>query len=159
MDFLHARKVSPLNLRFKPAQFPRYPNFASLNTYGNPPNPQKVSSHPHPKTSGLCLAKANHSPHQRGWDCLDLFALNVSTDFLFRNFVSSKEKSSALCSQVARTRKSASHPCPQNETGIDFLPIPVPFGEGGIRTRGRVTPTTTFEVVTLNRSDTSPFLT
>ena len=36
--------------------------------------------------------------------CLDLFALNVSTDFLFRNFVSSKEKSSALCSQVARTR-------------------------------------------------------
>jgi len=38
LDFLHARKVSPLNLWFKPAQFPRYPNFASLNTYGNPPN-------------------------------------------------------------------------------------------------------------------------
>ena len=29
-------------------------------------------------------------------------------------------------------------------------------GEGGIRTRGEVTPATTFEVVTLNRSDTSP---
>ena len=26
-------------LRFKFAQFPRYPNFATLNTYGNPPNP------------------------------------------------------------------------------------------------------------------------
>ena len=26
-------------LRFKFAQFPRYPNFAMLNTYGNPPNP------------------------------------------------------------------------------------------------------------------------
>ena len=38
LDFLHARKVSLLNLRFKSAQFPRYPNFASLNTYGNPPN-------------------------------------------------------------------------------------------------------------------------
>ena len=25
-------------LRFKFAQFPRYPNFATLNTYGNPPN-------------------------------------------------------------------------------------------------------------------------
>ena len=41
LDFLHARKVSQLNLRFKFAQFPRYPNFASLNTYGNPPNSQK----------------------------------------------------------------------------------------------------------------------
>ena len=26
MDFLHAREFSPLNLRFKPAQFPRYPD-------------------------------------------------------------------------------------------------------------------------------------
>ena len=30
--------------------------------------------------------------------CLAALALNVPTDFLFRNFVSSKEKSSALCS-------------------------------------------------------------
>ena len=37
--------------------------------------------------------------------CLAALVLNVPTDFLFRNFVSSKEKSSALCSQVARTIK------------------------------------------------------
>ena len=36
---------------------------------------------------------------------LDLFALNVPTDFLFRNFVSLKENAFALCSQVARTIK------------------------------------------------------
>ena len=36
MDLLHARKVSQLNLQFKFAHFPRYPNFASLNTYANP---------------------------------------------------------------------------------------------------------------------------
>ena len=36
LDLLHARKVSQLNLQFKFAQFPRYPNFASLNTYANP---------------------------------------------------------------------------------------------------------------------------
>ena len=41
---------------------------------------------------------------------LDNNALNVSTDFLFRNFVSSKEKSSALCSQVARTRAGLKQP-------------------------------------------------
>ena len=41
LDFLHARKVSLMDLRFKSAQFPRYPNFATLNTYGNPPNSQK----------------------------------------------------------------------------------------------------------------------
>ena len=29
LDFLHARKVSLMNLRFKSAQFPRYPNFAT----------------------------------------------------------------------------------------------------------------------------------
>ena len=32
---------------------------------------------------------------------LEIFALNESTDFLFRNFVSSKEKSSALCKNFA----------------------------------------------------------
>ena len=36
---------------------------------------------------------------------LDLFALNVPTDFLFRNFVSLKENAFALCSQVAQTIK------------------------------------------------------
>ena len=36
LDLLHARKVSQLNLQFKFAQFLRYPNFASLNTYANP---------------------------------------------------------------------------------------------------------------------------
>jgi len=42
-------------------------------------------------------------------DCLDLFALNVSTVFLFRNVVSFKEKPFALCSQVARTTICDSH--------------------------------------------------
>ena len=32
-----------------------------------------------------------------GVDCLESLALNVSTVFLFRNFVSFKEKTSALC--------------------------------------------------------------
>ena len=36
---------------------------------------------------------------------LESLALNVSTDFLFRNCVSSKENSSALCSLLARTLK------------------------------------------------------
>ena len=36
-------------------------------------------------------------------DCLDLFALNMSTVFLFRNFVSFKEKSFALCKKSAWT--------------------------------------------------------
>ena len=48
------------------------------------------------------------------------------------------------------------------ENGFSSLPskqktlVRLKYGEGGIRTRGRVTPTTTFEVVTLNHSDTSP---
>ena len=37
--------------------------------------------------------------------CLGLFAFNGSTVFLFRNFVSSKEKTFALCSQVAKPPK------------------------------------------------------
>ena len=37
------------------------------------------------------------------WACLGFFALNVSTDFLFRNFVSFKEKASALRKKSART--------------------------------------------------------
>ena len=36
-------------------------------------------------------------------DCLGFFALNVSTVFLFRNFVSFKEKTSALCKKSVRT--------------------------------------------------------
>ena len=64
------------------------------------------------ETSFELLAQLCHSlPTIR---CLDLFALNVSTDFLFRNFVSSKEKSFALRSQSARTRRTTvlggSHP-------------------------------------------------
>ena len=59
--------------------------------------------------SRLKTKKAPEGANFKKWrerrGCLDLFALNVSTDFLFRNFVSSKEKSSALCSQVARTIK------------------------------------------------------
>ena len=31
-------------------------------------------------------------------------------------------------------------------------------GEGGIRTRGEVSPTQTFQVCTLNHSDTSPYI-
>ena len=68
LDFLHARKVSQLNLRFKFAQFPRYPESVSLIPYGNPPNPQRrvlILIH---KQAGCGLAKADHSPHQRGWD-------------------------------------------------------------------------------------------
>ena len=55
-----------------------------------------------------------------------------------------------------------------NPRGFEFLPnyalkkryifTPIKFGEGGIRTLGGVSPTTTFEVVTLNRSDTSPLI-
>ena len=56
-----------------------------------------------------------------------------------------------------------------NPRGFEALPnfrkikrinmhLPLKFGEGGIRTLGGVTPTTTFEVVTLNRSDTSPLI-
>ncbi len=44
-----------------------------------------------------------------------------------------------------------------NKIGLGIKPKPILFGEGGIRTRGEVSPTTTFEVVTLNHSDTSPF--
>ena len=37
-----------------------------------------------------------------------------------------------------------------------FLPL-LKIGEGGIRTPGGVAPTQTFQVCTLNHSDTSPF--
>ena len=36
-------------------------------------------------------------------DCLEFLALNGTTDFLFTNFVCSKENSSALCQKSART--------------------------------------------------------
>ena len=120
LDFLHVRKVSLMNLRFKSAQFPRYPNFATLNTYGNPPNSQKRFS----PLSIQPLKKATQGGffkwrERRG--CLDLFALNVSTDFLFRNFVSSKEKSSALCLQVARTRAGLKQPAASSHLFIPQL--------------------------------------
>ena len=47
-----------------------------------------------------------------GGTCLDLFAINVSTVFLFRNSVSSKEKAFALCSQVAEPALNGLKPSP-----------------------------------------------
>ena len=86
-----------------------------------------INSHPTPKNDkiqaikkspeGSILADTTCIKWWRLGDCLDLFALNVSTVFLFRNFVSSKEKTSALCSQVAEPPKEWLNPSPPKLRG------------------------------------------
>lgn len=83
-----------------------------------------------------------------------------STLVFFRQNFSKNTQVLRLLSKYSSLRSFSLEPA-KRRVLILALKIKYTFGvkngEGGIRTRGRVTPTTTFEVVTLNRSDTSPF--
>ena len=59
-----------------------------------PPKPLDFTNKKDPKT-GQFVNGGNDEA------CLEIFALNEPTDFLFRNFVSFKEKSFALCKNFA----------------------------------------------------------
>ena len=140
LDFLHARKVSQLNLWFKFAQFPHYPNFASLNTYGNPPNHLKAF---------LILPPFNKKRRQMnrllffiwaGVDCLESLALNVSTCFAFVILSLGKSTSHSARSSLEPDKAllcCGSHPLihiNKKRLGDKLQPLFKKLGQGWIRT-------------------------
>ena len=62
----------------------------------------------------------------------------------------------ALCSLLAQTQNSGFKSITHNKKTAIQRAADFSFGEGGIRTHGKCYPSQTFEIRTLNHSDTSP---
>ena len=110
-------------LRFKFAQFPRYPNFATLNTYGNPPNPLLGFASQGSTTLQIPLNKILGSKSHRVFygapdgDCLARSRLTAISCFAF--WTLSNRKNTPASAHSRSNPQMGSHPHHSNKKDLD----------------------------------------